>query len=660
MISDYFDNTNLGSLTYLMEPIVAKEVTGFDNGISTASTYADDALVSANQFLSQLGSFATDMTSLPEITVEIGEINKVITPILLPDAPEKPTGIDYQIPALPIAPVLGEVAPLTLSDAPEFSASKPVLTYPALPSSLSVSVPASPDIIDITIPESPDIIIPVEPALRGVIIPAAPTLNVPVFNYSAPVVPETPSVGEFSFAEPEYVSSLVDTLKAKLLEWVSGVATGIAPSVEAALFNRARSREDVVALREAAEIRRNHASSGFPTPAGSMQAALKEAARQASDKVSAINRDITVKIAEMEQANRHFAMERGIQFEEILIRRANEIASRALEVAKVSFTSALDLYRVIVTRYQAELEAFKVHAAIFETELRAELAQLDIYRSQLEGAKLTGEINMQEVEIYRARVAGVTALIEQYKAQLSGAEITSKINTNIIGRFSEEIRAYGAQVDAKAKEYDAYATQVQAEAKKVDVFTAEANAYRSQIGGYESLVNARAAEKELEFKIVQQNPLEVYRAQVSAFGELVRAESSRVSSLSDVYRSDVQRYATEVGASVQVTQTDIEEYRTKGALLMEEARTQVEALKGNVQRLLSIETLMTEVTKAGGSISAQLAASAMSMLNFSHSVSQSESFAQSNSFAQSMSNSASHSTSNSASESRSYNYNYTS
>jgi hypothetical protein len=388
-----------------------------------------------------------------------------------------------------------------------------------------------------------------------------------------------------------------------------------------------------------------------------MQAALKEAARQASDKVSAINREITIKVAELEQANRHFAMERGVQLEGLLLEQSNQIANRALDAAKTAFTAALDLYRTIVTRYQAELEGFKVQALVFETKLKAALAQLDIYRSELEGAKLTGELNQQSVTIYSERVRSVITLIEKYKAELQGAEITSNINQNIIGRFAEEIRAYGVQVDAKAKEYDAYATQVAAEAEKVNVFEAEANAYRSEISGYESLVNARIGEKELEFKIGQENPMNIYRSQIEAFRSLVGAEASRVESLSGLYRSDIQKYAAQVTGEVQRNSGDIEEYKTRGALLMEEARTAVSVLAANLQRLTSITSLATEISKSGGAISAQLAASAMSMLNFSQNLSQTQTSQISQGYTSSESNRTSVTTSDG--ETTSHNYQYT-
>jgi len=647
----------LGGANFLnLYPPSHPEITGFNDGISVASTYANEALTSADLFLQQLAALATSVEALPDITVEIGEVEKLITPITIPDDPNRPDGLDFQIPGQPLEPTLQDVAVPVLPEAPEFTAAKPELSYPATPDQLDAQVPASPDILDVNLPASPDVVLPVEPALLNIDIPAAPSLDIPTFEFIAPSAPDSPNISEFSFTEPEYVSNLLTALQTQLLGWVNGASTGLAPDVEQALFDRGRSREDMASLREGEEVRRNFASSGFPYPPGAMHLALQDAARQAADKVSAINREITIKVAELEQQNRQFAVERSVQFEGVLIERANGIANRALEAAKTTVTIAIELYQTIVARYQAELEGFKVQALVFETRLKAALAQLDIYRSELEGAKLVGELNVQSVEIYRTRISAVVALIEKYKAELSGAEITSNINRNIIGRFAEEVRAYGVQVDAKAREYDAYATQIQGEVAKVEVFSAEADAYRSQIGGYESLVNARIGEKDLEFKIKQQNPLAVYNAQVASFQSLVGAEASRVESLATVYDSDIKKYGAQIDGEVQRNRSDIEEYKMRGALLMEEARVTIQSLTANLQRLVSITGLATEISKAGGAISAQLAASAMSMLNFSHNVSQSESSGYSTSYSANESNSSSSQVGESESTTHSYSY----
>jgi len=624
-------------------------------GASAALGYASSAASSASSAIGSLASIASSLGTLPDITTDIAEVDKILVPITLPAAVAKPDGYDYNMQSLPVGPEVDDVEAPVLPDAPEFTAEKPVLSYPAVPSAIDAVVPASPDLEAVVIPSAPELAVPAEPSLLNIDIPAPPALDIPTFEYTPPAAPESPNLSEFSFAEPEYVSSLLDAIKAKLLEWVNGATTGLSEAVETALFNRGRSREDAAALREQEEVKRSFASTGFPIPPGAMQNALKEAARQAADKTSSINRDITIKMAELEQQNRQFAMERTVALEGETLQYANGVATRALEAARISVTTSIELYNAIVSRYQAELEGFKILALVFDTKIKAALANLDVYRGELEAAKLTGELNVQAVEIYRARIGALATIIEKYKAELQGAEITSNINRNIIARFGEEVRAYGAQVEAKAKEYDAYATGVRAEVEKINVYSAEADAYRSTIGGYESLINARTAEKELEFKIKQLNPIAIFNARTEALGVLARAESDRVNSLANFYSSDVQKYVAEVNAAVQQGTFDIEEYRVKGQVLVERARTAIQALQASAQVQVAATGVAGDIAKAAGSIGAQLAASAFSSVNFS----QSTSFSASNSSSWSQSASTNNSASNSASGSTSVIYSYT-
>jgi len=635
------------------------ELSVIGDGVNAATGYASGALEQANSFLVSLTSILGQVQDIPEITSEIGTVDKLITAISLPDEPSRPDGLDFANINRPEEPTFEDVAAPVLPDAPEFTAERPDINYPAKPGELSAQVPSSPDLNDINLPDAPSFNLPAEPSLLAIDIPAAPEIDLPTFDGVLPTVPDSPSVAAFSFTEPEYVSSLLSALQTLLESWVGGASTGLSTSVEQAIFDRARAREDMAADRERQEIIRSFSSSGFPAPPGVMQEALRDAARVAADKVSAINRDITVQIAELEQANRRFAIERSVQLEGVLIERASGVANRALEAARITVTSAIELYQAIVARYQAQLAGFQAQAAVFETLVRAAIAKLEVYRSQLEGQRLLGDLNESAVKVYQARVQAVLSVIESYKAQVGAAEVASNINRNIIGRFAEEVNAYRAQVDAKSSEYDAYAKQLTAEVTKLDGYRADADVFRSRIDGYESLVRARTLEKETEYKIKQENPLNLFRTRIDAFTSLVRSEADRVQALATTYGADINKYAATADALTKLNRGEIDEYQVKGAMLIQEAQTRIQTLVANVDRLTKVLGVATEVSRSGGAISAQLAASAMSMLNFSQTISQSDTQQRSQSYSANESNSNQISRSDSVSWNYTYSYNLT-
>jgi len=630
------------------------ELSVIDDGISAATSYADAALQQANLFLQDLTGLLSQFQDIPEITTEIGTVDKVITDVVLPDAPDRPSGLDYANINQPEEPTFGDVAAPVIPDAPEFTATRPVITYPDQPDSLSAEVPAAPSLNDINLPDAPTITLPSDPNLLAVDIPGAPEIDLPTFSAELPAVPGSPSVPEFAFNEPEYVSSLLTSLQTILESWVNGAATGLSAAVEQAIFDRARSREDIAAIRERQEIIRNFSSSGFLSPPGAMQAALRDAARETATKISAHNREITIQIADLEQSNRKYALDKSVQLEGVLIERANGIANRAFESARMTVTAALELYQVIVSRYQAQLEGFKAEAAVFDTLVRAAISKLEVYRGQLEGQRLIGDLNESAVRVYAERVNAVISTIESYKAQVSAAEVASNVNRNIIARFGEQVNAYQAQVTAKASEYDAYAKQLQAEIAKLDGYKSDADVFRSRMDGYESLVRARSLEKDIEFRVKQENPVNLFKARIEAFSSLVGAEADRVRSLATVYDSDIRKYAANADALTRLHASDVNEYQIKGQMLIQEAQTRIQSLIANVDRLTKILSTAGEISRAGGAISAQLAASAMSMLNFSQNISQSDAQTRSQSYSASESNS----NSIARSDSVSWNYNY--
>jgi len=630
------------------------ELQVISDGVDAATAYASSALEQANGFLQNLTDILGQVQDIPEISTEIGAIDKVITAITLPDDPTQPAGLDYANINQPAEPTFDTVTAPVLPDPPEFTAERPTVTYPAKPGSISAAVPASPALNDVNLPEAPTITLPSEPSLLAIDIPATPVIDLPVFSATQPAVPDSPLVPDFAFNEPEYISSLLSSLQTLLQEWVDGASTGLSADVEQKLFDRSRSREDAASLRTREEVIRNFSNSGFPAPPGAMQSMLLNAARETSDKVSAINRDITIQVAELEQANRKFAIEKSTQLEGILIQRADGVANRALQAAQITVTSAISLYQIIVSRYQAQLAGFQTEAAVYETLVRAAISKLEIYRGQLEGQQLIGNLNESAVKIYAERVNAVISTIETYKAQVSAAEVASNINRNIIARFGEEVNAYQAQVAAKAAEYDAYAKELQAEIYKLDGYKTDADVFKSRIDGFQSLVQARSLEKDIEYRVKQENPVNLYRARIEAFSSLVGAERDRVQSLATVYDSDIRRYAAKVDGLAKLNRGDIDEYQAKGQLMIQEAQTNLQVLSANVERLARIMVTATEVARSGGAISAQLAASAMSMLNFSQTVSQSDNQSRSQSYTASESNS----TSTARSDSVSWNYNY--
>ncbi len=86
-------------------------------------------------------------------------------------------------------------------------------------------------------------------------------------------------------------------------------------------------------------------------------------------------------------------------------------------------------YNVQVARLNLQLDGYKTDTQVFETEVRAAVETVSVYRAQLEAARVQGEIDRNRIEIFRSQVAGVEALIGIYKTTVAAARVKADIES---------------------------------------------------------------------------------------------------------------------------------------------------------------------------------------------------------------------------------------
>lgn len=588
------------------------------DGLDKANDYARDSYRDAGIFLDRLSGTAGQLTGgylpvdpdLPNIALEVDTFQA-------PVVPATPTDLIMAVMQVPTEPVLAGVVVPTFGNTPAFTAQMPIVDLAITPpTALTTTVPLAPTLPDVTIPGAPTLVIPDVPNLLGIDIPVAPLLNLPAFVV---VKPDSPLAADyiFSFAESTYTSTLLTDLRARLQEWVDGAATGLAAVVEQAIWDRARTRENTLAGRKMKESIRAYASRGFTKPPGALSLETADGLQTTQDTLSGLSRDVMIKQADLEQSNRRFAFEQAWKVEEELITYQNQMSQRAFEVAKFAQQVGIDIYHENVLRFGAEIQAYVAQVEVYKATIQAELAKLEIYKAQLEGQKLIGELNLQEIEIYKARVDAAKLVIDIFKAQVDAANTSAMVNKTRIEAFAAEVGAYAETVRAKAAEYEGYATRVRAEVSKVEVFKAEADAYSSQVGGFKALVEAGVAAKNIEIKVGQEVPMDLFKARTEVYRTQVGAESERVGAVAKAYEASIQGYSAQVqGESVRIN-SQVEVAKIDTSIAVAKGNMRVEAAKVDIQVLNNRTTLLVEAIKAGAQVSAQLAAAALSSVNLS-------------------------------------------
>lgn len=575
-----------------------------------AKTFAAVAETRALDTIALLGQFQVDLPpiAVPDVPVTDLPIPSVDAP------PAQPTDLSASFPTAPMDPTLGALTPFSLDTPPDFTASMPVLAELNFPNPLTATVPSAPSLDLVSVPVAPDFVLPVVPDLLALNLPAAPTLDLPSFNAALSDMPTAPDVS-FAYAESAYQTALLGAMNSRLLDFVNGASTGLTPEVEQAIWNRGRDREAAQLQRAIDEAQRMFAARGFELPGGTLATMIQQAVQDSIGRDVSLSRDVMIKQAELEQSNFHFAFQTAMQLESRLIEHFDQVQTRALDAAKYAVQAVLEIFRARVMLYQADVQAFQARAAVYETQLKAALAQLDVYRAELDGQKLIGELNVQQVEIYKGMLQGVLATADIYKTQVSAANLRIEANNSLLAGFREQVNAYVAQVQAKNSEYEGYATQVKAEVAQVQMFGEEVNAYKSRIEAYGALVNARLGAATLEFKQLQEFPLEAYKARIGAFGAQVAAEAERLKALTTVYDTEVKAYSATEDAKARLSMAGAEVVKATAGAAAERAKVAVAVAEANGRLAVASHETAQASLRAAGQLAGQLAAAAMAARN---------------------------------------------
>jgi hypothetical protein len=605
-----------GSISTTVAPI---DFTGnIQSAIARAQGFAAEAFSIASDALNEMTAVTAQITT-PTLNIPTFTGGSIGT-IDLSGQPTSPDLTGAIFPPVPFLDQLQDVALPSIGAVPVFTATPNAVNLDiAPPNALTATIPPEPTTLPVTIPSAPSVVLPDVPTLFGIELPAVPTLTFPSFSASLPSGPNVPDTA-FTFTEPGYTSALLAALETQLLSWVNGASTGLSPAVEQALWERGRARDAATMVSELDDIRRVQASRGFTQPPGSAAILALQAIQKARDAAATYNREVTIKQAELEQSNRHFAIQNAIQLEGNLINYANAVAQRAFDAAKYTVEAAVAIFAALVSKYNADIQAYIAQATVFKTLLEAELAKLEIFKAQIEGQKLVAQINVQLVEIYKARIDGAKAVIDIFKAQVDAARAQAEVNKTIIEAFAVEVQAYDSQVKAKASEYDGYATRIKAEVAKLEAFKVEADAYSAQVNGFAAGVKAQTDVASLEVKIKQEVPLERYKATIQAFQGQVQAVSEQIKALAEVFDAQVRAYASGIQGQSAGVNAQADALKAEAQVYSSVTQATIELFKGQLEAQIERVKVLIEGIRGAAQVAAQLAAGAMAGISISEGV----------------------------------------
>jgi hypothetical protein len=585
-----------------------------EGAFAQAEQYASSAQQQMQQFTAALGA-AIYVAPVVDIT---------FTPIEAP-TPEAPPVQPAALQTLESEFVWDEAGNIALSqpdaltlDTPtltidEFEETAPVADFPDAPTVTFGVAPTVPAVGDVTVPDAP--------TLETVDLPTYLTVSTVSFGGVDLHVEETPGAAPtlvlaaptaFSYTpDAAYTSSLLTGMQALLVTRLAG-GTGLDPTIEQALWDRARERELNTGLANEAQVARSSEALGFLLPAGVLAAQLREAQQNTFNKVAELQREIAIKQADLEQTNLKEAIQEGIALEGKLIDQALRLEQLAFDGAKALADNAVASYNSQVDKYKALVSAYSAYVETFRAIIQAENLKLEEYKAELEGERTKAEVNKSLVQQYQAQIEAELSKVKVYEAQVAAAQTLMQLERTKIEAAGEQVRAYVAAVNGETAKVEVYKAQVSTEQVKADIYRIKADAYRAKVGGQ--------AEKSRAQLAYYEGRIRAYQAEWGAWSERVRGESSRFQALAsksgaivDGYKASVMSMEAVANQNAKLFEAQIRQYDAQMNYSMMGQKINSEIVQANANRVL-------DATKMGAQVYSQLAASAYSSIQANASV----------------------------------------
>ncbi|QLA17695.1 hypothetical protein [Desulfolutivibrio sulfoxidireducens] len=624
------------------------------NKFVTAQNYASDAWRAAEEFLAQLGRISR--LDYPHARIAAAPEDPGFPDI--PAPPEFPevavAGVDA-----PQAPSLEDIV-LEEIPIPEFTIIPPDILIPEPP---DLDWPEAPDgpptPADIALPPDPEYVLPDPPVFDSLDIPAMPGVIIPAFEGERPPVPGFVAPGNlFVHHEAGYVSPLGEALSARVQKDLELGGTGLAPEVEDALWERGRNRLARELETRVREIGDRFAAAGCVAPGGPMLALIRQVQAEHAEKLADLSRDIGIKQAEMAREQGRFAVDTAVALETRNIELFNAVAARAFERAQAVARFGYEALDAEINIHNAQMARYQADAAVFETRVRASLAELEQYKTRMEGTRLAAEVQGVAAQVYKVQLDGVTALVETYKARMQGVAAKADLERQRLLAHEAAVQAYVAGVNAQTARLNAHAAHIAGEKAKAEVYADQVKAWVERVAALREQSQARLAAGTETAKI----RLEKYRADVAGYEARVRTAVAQAETLLRGGEGDLRAYEALVKAKGLETDAKAREYASRVDAYMKTAEVSLKEADMLLQSALGEMRLEVEKIRSGAQVSAQMAASALSSVNASAQIGYSESKGErtNSSVTESTQRSTSEATSRSTGyrESISHNYNY--
>jgi len=511
---------------------------------------------------------------------------------------------------------------------PDNHLAPPLLTFIPKPDKPNVTVPAlPPDPAPLHFPNAPTYALPPVPTFEQLQLPALPVITLPEFTATLPTLIEPPFNEDWTFTPTAYTSTLKDLLYTTIEGMLKVNRTALPDAIEAAIFQKGRSRQEIQTRREVETALNEFASRGFNLPHGMLTAQVREIRQRGQDRMAEYNRDAVIKQYEETLQNLRLALAQGAALEGVYINLHIEQQRFALEAARHVRESAMTVLQYRLTVFQARMEGYKIQAQVLEQRIRAELAKVELFRAQLEGERVRGEINQQRVKLYAEQLRSIGLLADVYKTQVEAVKVQADTQRLVFERYKTAMDGYDSRWRAYAAEMQGYGTSISAETARVDIFKAMNEAHAKRVDAWHSGEQMKLEHERLRIQQYGQQ-LQAWQGHIALRSSDIELEKTRLGAVSTLAGAKTQLY----GAQADVAKAESAANDRSFELVLASNKAQLEAdikrAELHLQQARALVDQMISINETKAKVGTQLISSAYSAVNYSAGISSSSSQSQ--------------------------------
>jgi len=527
----------------------------------------------------------------------------------------------------------------------------PELNLPAQPTGEPLDTTGNGPTIDPLpeIPDAPDLLAEIAgiavPVLHVIDIPDAPAYQKPTFMGQRPDAAPIAPTGLDATMKAEYTNinpimkdainaSFDEFLDAHFPQFRSGMAaietrlatylaggTALTADVENAIFNRTLDKTNSEGKKMSADIWGKAARAGFTIPPAILLSQQQDIEQERRNMNARAATDIAIKQAELEQANLQFAVTQSINLRQIAMTASIayynglvQVNGQALEYARGVVDSIVKAYDVAAKHAEIQARTYEADARVYESLLKGAIAELEAYKTQIEGLKAQADVDTAAVNAYSARIRAVQAEADVYTAQINGFKAQAEIERLKAEIYDITVKAYASKVSAWSAKWEGYKAAVGGESAKMEAAAAQQRAYASTVAAYEAKLKGRTAA--LEGKI-QSND-----SAFKAYGVLAQAYAAQIGGLSEVTKGEaaalsgeVEAFRAKASASTEYSRSQIAHYEAATRASYQAAMITFQNLKEHNEVELRKAEGIAKVSTAAGDVWSAAASASLSGLN---------------------------------------------